>query len=619
MQSFIEGKITADDIIDIKSAAKTYALLMSWSGKQAFALNNIRWYYNPIVRKFERIAYDEDIETYSDNYSSIFTAELFNNTAFIKDVYKNLLELEKRYQTQDAKQTYKADLDYMMQLATGDKLLYNQDKKSCEHFEVNKDTARKVCEGTNQWVLDNIQKLKEKVKSRLNGNMYPLNVRHQKITPEDCSILVKKAQPYWVLQSGKPYVRVVNISCEAVQLHKISYKNKKQIKEKDVNITIQPDLVDYISDGVLIPVSEFGVWNHKNTTLELTYSDAQGAVYTQPVNVGAMPIQLQALPDVTELWRGMNGVTIGHDTIVIDKNANITIDQEVVVPETHMLQVNGGAKIDIINGALLRAKGKVRFAGTTQDKVSVSVSSGYDGENRSLWGGLLFLNDTIIENALFTGNSMVFKNRQDVRGLTSCVTVYKADVTITDTIFSNLQCEDSLNVFSGHIDMKRVEINNSLADALDSDFSTGTVEDSRFIDIGNDALDFSGSQVTLKNITAINIGDKGISGGEDSQITAMGIVVDNAGYAIASKDKSTVKVSDLETSKIRTAVFGAYIKKAEYGVGTIIADGVINKDDNPLTECQEGNIILINNEQQTCYQERIDTLPTQVQNNSGKQ
>ena len=102
-----------------------------------------------------------------------------------------------------------------------------------------------------------------------------------------------------------------------------------------------------------------------------------------------------------------------------------------------------------------------------------------------------------------------------------------------------MQCEDAVNVVNGDIYMDNSEVYGVAAGTLDSDFSTGIIKNSTFINIGNDALDFSGSTIQLQDIPS-NIGDKGISAGEASTIEANKVTVDGAEYAVASKDKSFV-------------------------------------------------------------------------------
>ena len=51
-------------------------------------------------------------------------------------------------------------------------------------------------------------------------------------------------------------------------------------------------------------------------------------------------------------------------------------------------------------------------------------------------------------------------------------------------------------------------------DAVDLDFSDGIIDGISIINSGNDALDFSGSEVVAKNVSINQVGDKGISAGE---------------------------------------------------------------------------------------------------------
>lgn len=610
MQSYIEGKISAKSIFNMNRIAHFYSLLYAWDGEHAFDLNNIRKYYNPITRKFEPILYDESIVEHADGYISALHEPFFKDDDFLKRIYHHLIELEKYYQTDKFRTQYKSDLNYMMILAQGDQFLYDIKSTKCKHFD-KYDLSDRVCKGNSEWLLANITRAKKFIQEYLNKNTPTLISYYKKPNVSDCPKITKKAQSYWVLKSNQPYVRILNISCEDITATKLRFENtkSKQVMEKPINVVIKPDLQDFISEGVMIPVPEFGRWNRKDAKLTLTYIDSKKQNSTYPVNVGAIPKIFPQLPNVVDIWKNQEGVTISKNFITIDKSANIKIEQEVLLPKTHSLLVESGATINIINGGLLRAEGRVKMTGTAREKIFVSIQSGYDQDSRPIWGGILFMNQTDIKHTVFSGNVMQFPNRQDIRGLTSCVTAYKANIKISHTSFKNLQCEDALNVVNGDIYMDNSEVYGVAADALDSDFSTGIIKNSTFINIGNDALDFSGSTIQLQNITATNIGDKGISAGEASTIEANKVTVDGAEYAVASKDKSFVDITNLNTKKIRETVFGAYIKKAEYGVGTIRAYNVNNNDNNTISECEEGNIIMIEYKQQLCQQERTDILP----------
>ena len=103
-------------------------------------------------------------------------------------------------------------------------------------------------------------------------------------------------------------------------------------------------------------------------------------------------------------------------------------------------------------------------------------------------------------------------------------------------------------------------------DAVDFDFSVGIIDGISIINSGNDALDFSGSEVVAKNVSINQVGDKGISAGERSEIRIENVEINNANIAVASKDlsKLSIKNIDIKNSKIAAA---AYQKKSEYGPG----------------------------------------------------
>ena len=120
------------------------------------------------------------------------------------------------------------------------------------------------------------------------------------------------------------------------------------------------------------------------------------------------------------------------------------------------------------------------MTGTAREKIFVSIQSGYDQDNRPIWGGILFMNQTDIKHTVFS-KCYAISQPPDIRGLTSCVTAYKANIKISHTSFKNLQCEDALNVVNGDIYMDNSEVYGVAADALDSDFSTGIIKNSTFI------------------------------------------------------------------------------------------------------------------------------------------
>jgi hypothetical protein len=107
------------------------------------------------------------------------------------------------------------------------------------------------------------------------------------------------------------------------------------------------------------------------------------------------------------------------------------------------------------------------------------------------------------------------------------------------------------------------------------------VSDTTFTNIGNDALDFSGSNATLNGLVIKETNDKAISAGEKSSINIFDTDIARSKIGLASKDNSTIHASDINFHDVDYIV-AAYQKKPEFGASEIFLDNydpnIIEKD-----------------------------------------
>ncbi len=124
--------------------------------------------------------------------------------------------------------------------------------------------------------------------------------------------------------------------------------------------------------------------------------------------------------------------------------------------------------------------------------------------------------------------------------------------------------------------------------------ATGMLSQASFFSPGNDALDFSGSRITLTDCDIHNASDKGISCGEESKIIVKNCLVDGSNIGVASKDKSEVWI---DNTTIRNVVDGlvAFCKKPEYGPAKIYTNNVIVSKYMNLHLIEEGSNLNFNN------------------------
>ena len=152
--------------------------------------------------------------------------------------------------------------------------------------------------------------------------------------------------------------------------------------------------------------------------------------------------------------------------------------------------------------------------------------------------------------------------------LTGSVNFYESDVDISNTVFDSNNCEDALNIIRSTFLISDSKFSRTFGDAFDADFCTGEVIGTSFVNIGNDAIDVSGSELIVRNTKINTTGDKGISAGENSKVTCYNTTIAESVIAVASKDKSKVDIEKIDIKNCHTG-FAAFQKKPEFGPATI--------------------------------------------------
>lgn len=179
--------------------------------------------------------------------------------------------------------------------------------------------------------------------------------------------------------------------------------------------------------------------------------------------------------------------------------------------------------------------------------------------------------------------------------LTGGVSFYNSLVEIRDTKIIGTTAEDALNLIDSEFILDNIEISSTTSDAFDSDFSQGTIVDSSFLDVGGDGVDFSGSDVYIKDAYFNNIRDKAVSVGESSSIDLKNIGMNNVGVGIASKDGSSVNASSIEINRFKLYAAMTYVKKDFYGQPSFKG---IDIDINPIKKdafvAQEKTLMSVN-------------------------
>jgi hypothetical protein len=271
------------------------------------------------------------------------------------------------------------------------------------------------------------------------------------------------------------------------------------------------------------------------------------------------------------------------------------VNEWIVVPETLGLEIKQGTTLRFGKTSGLLAKGPVFISGTREEPVVLTSadSSSWPGiavmkaEKTSEWSYAMIENTSGINRSGWV--------------LPGGVNFYESDIEMDHVeIFEN-HSEDALNIVRSKFALKHVTIKNVKMDAFDSDFSSGTVEDSMFENIGSqgggDGIDISGSEVNVVRVFFKNISDKALSVGENSQMKASELNIENVAIGAASKDGSQLLISNSKFYEVKIAGLMAYIKKSEYGPAQIGAEALEFSSTYKQAIAQKGSKIVLDGEE----------------------
>lgn len=263
-----------------------------------------------------------------------------------------------------------------------------------------------------------------------------------------------------------------------------------------------------------------------------------------------------------------------HRHIVVDEQKkeisfskdSIVISSPLIIQKGYTFKLNPGTIVNIIDGGKIISHAPLSFIGSKNNPIKV-----YSSDTRGQ--GLLVLS----EQKKSTLKHVVFDQLRNPThgswGITGAVTFYESPVDLEHVSVKNNKCEDALNIVRTNFTMNHVAISNTQSDAFDGDFVKGSILNCQFDNLGNDAIDVSGSDLIIKNVIVANAKDKGLSAGENSKMNIDNVEISNSEIAVAGKDLSIVDAKNLKIVNTKLG-FTAFQKKPEFGPSKITVQGI---------------------------------------------
>jgi hypothetical protein len=599
LRDFMDGTASATEVFDADKVSRWWIISNIWHGLHGAIAHNVRFYFNPVTGLLEPIAFDNDAHPRKNErlFNSIATGGLISDINFRQLTLINLNKITEMITSSEFENEYnRQQKEYLDILAIDGS---NVDKLSLSELKLNlADIIRKIEKKYTSPVVTALATKKEhRIRKKDPVKFISLLKNNGKIPTHLRSFV------YWYHDHVE--LEFKNLTMNPVLIQAVYFNANPEQNFWTGNKTL-PVYNEKNSDHIQTRNINFSEHDFSNT-LMVRY-EYLNKVYSKPVilqfrdsNTGYVD------QDTAKEWYGKQGVVIKKNgKTLLFPPGRYQLDRNIEVKNHWKLVLLPGVELELSNGARLKMRGPIYSLGTEDNPVKINIASSTEKGQLGSWGGILvqqssresYLNHTIISGNNFSG----LPERQDSSGLTGCVTFYRSNVKIKHSEFIDLQCEDALNIISSEFMIKNSTIDNSHADAFDSDFSEGSISDSMFINIGNDGVDVSGSTVDINSTRFTDIGDKAISVGEESRLNAKNITIDSAKSGIVSKDNSITNIENSHFQNIDGSALFAYVKKQEYGPSELHCTRCTFENvESPVAE-QFGSKITIDGEE-------VDTTP----------
>lgn len=238
------------------------------------------------------------------------------------------------------------------------------------------------------------------------------------------------------------------------------------------------------------------------------------------------------------------------------------VTEDVLLEPGWPLYVEAGARLNMAPGVVLLVQDQLIVRGQAGKPVVMTAS-------RGRWQGLVVMSApglSVVEHAQFSkvgaAEGLVGPSRR-AWFQTGGVNFVESDLLMRHVHFEDFTTEDALNVFRAKLRFESVSFRKVRSDAFDGDFVEGQVTDFRATEIGGDGFDVSGSRIVLSRAIVEDAADKAVSVGENSVLELKDLKVKGGRFGLVAKDGSRVTASGLSCRDTAIAV-AAYVKKPEY-------------------------------------------------------
>jgi hypothetical protein len=560
------GERTAAEVFDLDAMGNFLALTDLWSAPHGLIWHNLRYYYNPITAHLEPIAFDSDALTGEHDMVGL-PQDAFYHDPYLQAAYVRALQ-------RISQPGYVEAIEEQL----GDQY---QALRAALEPEFGSDALAPPWD-----VLRRRQELVEQM-LRPHQTVYAYVQRSSpgSLTLIDIGNLLELPLEIVGIESNGTFLPA---NRDWVELESAESLVPAPVEDPDTLI-LRPLAPDATSMGYVhlaVPSSDLPtaatndlkivtrLWGHSEQ-----HRDKVLLGYATPLAKGPLP-QFPTLAEVLAQHPFLKSVP--DERMLRIDGGTWDVDGNLVLPAGYGLHLSPGTTLRFGRDGFLLASGPLDFRGTEDAPIvlqpiptrGLAGNQGDAGPTQAAsdqWQGVVVLGADSTSRWDYVTVERASAVDRDGWTLTGGVTFYESPIRLAHSRIMDSQAEDGLNVVRSEFEIVHCEFGGSVSDAIDIDFALGTVQDSSFHDIGGDGIDVSGSEVKVHRVKLLNVGDKGISVGEASRLTADEVDFENVGLAIVSKDLSHTVLDNATIVQAHIAGIAAYEKKPTYGPATLVA------------------------------------------------
>ena len=612
LRDYRDSTVSGDRTFDLDLLSRWWIVVNIWQTWHSLELHNRRDYFNPITGKLEPVAYDNSSwlslnQTWklllSDEIRSVLTNQIFRHLTIRNiDLISQLINSNEFESWFDHKHKTYVDV-ISIDGSVAPPLTVNQLQQSLGRFsdEVNH--------------LFFLQSVDVDKKERISVTTETTASSHQDLTKaqndpvrtsqfqKDDRLLIRHVRPFWFWTEDSITVEIKNLTSSPITLGSL-YRNKRpETNFLSVFGDIQIPAFSEVSNNHVVELSLStlsGLTPDDNLMIDYWYRERK---YTRRIfHQFRNHFSGYEGDDATRSWLEILGAKVDPvNREITFPSGEYRVDRRIETLPGWAVKFLPGATLNFNSGGALKINGALLSMGTKANPVNISITSKLGAKPLGAWGGVLVTNartDSVLQHTNVSGNlEEPLPVSQDAFGLTGCITFYNSRVLITDSSFKNLQCEDAVNIIRSSFNLSNNKFVTIRSDALDSDFSTGSITKSSFLKIGGDGVDLAGSRVEIRNLRLRDILDKACSVGEGSVARIDNVEISEAAIGVASKDRSQAIVRNSHFKKIRDSSLMAYVKKEEYGPAQLLCIECFFDSDTPKIYEQFPSEITIDDDQ----------------------